>query len=68
MSEPTTDLQTLNEARNKVSYGEYRNSLVEWTLSDEWTQVDRHDKLVPRGLVRKCGFLIALNSCSGEIG
>lgn len=32
-----TDLDILNAARNSVAYGERTNSLVEWTLSPEWT-------------------------------
>jgi hypothetical protein len=31
-----TDLSVLNAARNRVAYGGYVNSLVEWTLSPEW--------------------------------
>lgn len=34
--EPTTDLEVLNAARQKVVYNENKNSLVEWTLSDAW--------------------------------
>jgi len=33
----TSDLDILNNARNGVLYGGVRNSLVEWTLSEEWT-------------------------------
>jgi hypothetical protein len=62
-----TDLDVLNAARNVVLYSGKKSALVEWTLSDAWTEVDRHDKPIPRGLVRKCGFLIALNQVSGEI-
>lgn len=67
MSEPATDLQALNEARQKVSYGDYKNSLVEWTLSDEWTHVDREDTKQPRGMVKAFGLILTLNSCEGEI-
>jgi hypothetical protein len=33
-----TDLSVLNAARNRVAYGGYVNSLVEWTLSPGWTE------------------------------
>lgn len=32
-----SDLDILNAARNSVAYGGRFNSLVEWTLSPEWT-------------------------------
>jgi len=62
-----TDLDALNDARDQVLFEGKTNSLVEWTLTDEWTNVKRHDKPIPRGLLRKCGFLFTLNSCKGEI-
>jgi hypothetical protein len=62
-----TDNLDISDARNRVLYDGYKNSLVEWTLSDEWTNVEHQDKPIPRGLVRKCGFLVTTNQAAGEI-
>ena len=62
-----TDLDVLNAARNVVAYSGKKSSLVEWTLSDEWTDRSRfsgNDQ--PRGVVRKSGFMITCTEASGE--
>ena len=30
------EIETLNRMRNRVLYEGYKNSLVEWTLSEDW--------------------------------
>lgn len=62
-----TDLDTLNSARNAVTYGNRKNSLVEWTLSDEWTK-PCGNQLV-RGEVWRDGdkWYGYCNNCEGEI-
>lgn len=48
-----TDLDVLNQFRHRVAYGGTINSLVEWTLSEEW-------ETVPTRFEPLC-------ACSGEI-
>ena len=62
-----TDLDILNAARHRVSYGGKRNSLVEWTLSDDWCRnpvLGASD--TRRGHIRKWGADYHLNSTHGE--
>lgn len=50
------DKASLANLRNQVLYGNYKNSLVEWTLSQAWTNPDTKLMQVRgscwRGLVR----------------
>ncbi len=62
-----TDLDILNSARHRVSYEGYKNSLVEWTLTDAWVHVKKHKHSDARGLVTKCGLIDIVTECEGEI-
>ena len=46
-----TDLDVLNQARNKAIYSGSNNSIIAWTLSPEWTQPYASH-------YRKCGALV----------
>ncbi len=62
-------MESLNSARNRVIYGSYKNSLVEWTLSDDWVRPSQDLNPGKRGLLTsKNGNVRELNnSFSGEI-
>lgn len=63
-----TDLDVLNGARNVVAYSGKKSSLVEWTLSDEWTDRSRFEGSdQPRGLVNRAGLLVTCTEAAGEI-
>lgn len=36
------EIETLNRMRNRVLYDGYKNSIIEWMLSDRWIQVPHH--------------------------
>lgn len=64
----TTDTEILNQARNSVLYGGAKNSIVEWTLSDEWISVEPFEgHKQPRGILRASGLILTLSACHGEI-
>jgi len=61
-----TDLDILNSARNRVANGKSENSLVAWTMSEEWTEATSRGKMggcyVPRNRTRR----FYCNQTSGE--
>lgn len=61
------DLAVLTEARNQVLYSGRKNSLVEWTLTDEWSDATRFEGSQPRGVVKANGFIITCSKAFGEI-
>lgn len=68
-----SDLEVLNSARHMVCYGGRKNSLVEWTLSNDWTASELYVGGEHRGKVSTSDGVVptstsyGVNQCSGEI-
>lgn len=61
------DKQDMNNARNRVLYDGYKNSIVEWTLSNEWLDVDGALPNPHRGVTFDGQTYVFGVSFSGEI-
>ena len=58
----------MRRARHRVLYDGYKNSLVEWTLTDEWTQPSWVQNETRGQVVTRKGDLITFgNDFQGEI-
>ena len=69
------EIENLNRLRNRVIYQGYKNSLIEWTLSDRWRTIpgfmNVRGECTERWLNAKSGAricrIVANGTISGEI-
>lgn len=60
------DDDEINRLRHAVLYGGYKNSLVEWTLSDEWLTPHTVPMTGERGVVLVGNDYTFVNAVNGE--
>lgn len=61
------ETEAVNNARNRVLYDGYKNSIIEWTLSNEWYTPHGVPMTGERGAVLKGTDYTFTNECQGEI-